>query len=79
MIPRLAGIKRAFALMVADARSNGGDEGPDFLVRQNLVDARFLGVDEFSASRKNGLIATVPALFRGAAGRIALNDVDLGE
>ena len=62
----------------ADAGADGGDEGADFLVGEDLVEAGFLGVDKFAAQGEDGLVAAVAALFGGAAGGVALDDVDFG-
>ena len=62
----------------ADAGAAGGDEGADFLVGEDLVEAGLLGVDEFAAEREDRLEAAVAALFGRAAGGVALDDVELG-
>ena len=64
---------------LADTGAAGGDEGADFLVGQNLVEAGLLGVDEFAAEREDRLETAVAALLGGAAGGVALDDVELGE
>ena len=79
VVTRLAGVECAFALMITNAGSDSGDESAYFLVGEDLVDARFLGVDEFAAQRKNRLITTIASLFRGATGGIALDNVDFRE
>ena len=66
-----------FALSGSDSRSDRRDQGPDFLVVQDLVDCGLLGIDQLSAQGKDGLVASVAALLGGAAGRVALDDVEL--
>ncbi len=61
----------------ADAGADGGDHAADFLVGQHLVFARFVGVDDLAAQRQDRLILAQPAAFGAAAGRIALDQVQL--
>ena len=72
-------MKRALALGVADAGADGGDEGADFLVGEHLVEPGLLGVDELAAQGQDRLVAAVAALLGGAAGGVALDDVELAE
>jgi hypothetical protein len=62
---------------LADARPEGDDQRPDVLAREDLVEARLLDVQQLAAQRQDRLEATVTALLGRAAGRIALDDVDL--
>ena len=61
----------------ADADADGGDHAADFLVGEDFVFARFVGVDDFAAEREDGLIFAEAATFGAAAGRIALDQVQL--
>ena len=79
VVAGLLHVEGALALGVADARADGRDEGADLLVREYLVEARLLGVDELAAQGQDRLVAPVAALLRGAAGRVALDDVELAE
>ncbi len=77
VVAGLLDVEGALALGVPDARPDGRDEGADFLVREHLVEPRLLGVDELAAQGKDRLVAPVAALLGGAAGRVALDDVEL--
>ncbi len=79
VVARLVRIERAVALVVADAGADGGDHRADFLVREDLVDARLLGVDQLAAQRQDRLEAAVAALLGGTAGGVAFDDVEFGE
>src|SRR5690606_1947886 len=57
-----------------DAGAERCNQRADFLRRQHLVETRALDVQNLAAQRKNGLIFAIASLFRGAAGRIALDD-----
>ena len=61
-------------VVAPDPGAERGDQGPDFLARQHLVEARPLDIEDFSAQRKHGLILPVAALLGGAARRIALDE-----
>ena len=61
----------------ADARAQRRDHRRDFRMRQHLVVAGLLDVQNLSLDRKNRLGAPVAALLGGSAGRIALDDEDL--
>ena len=54
------------------------DQRPDVLAREHLVEPRLLDVEQLAAQRQDRLEATVAALLRRAAGRVALDDVELG-
>ena len=80
VVAGLVGVEAADGLAaLADAGADGGDEGPDFLVGENLVETGLLGVDQLAAEREDGLEAAVAALFGGAASGVALDDVDLAQ
>src|SRR5439155_16618456 len=64
--------------LLADARADGGDDRLDLVVRQNLVDAVLLGVDDLPAERQDRLEGVVATLLRGAAGGVALDDEEFG-
>ena len=73
VIARLFGIE----ILAADAGAEGGDQGADLGRAQHLVEARALDVQDLAAERQDGLEAPVAALFRRAAGGIALDDENL--
>src|SRR5690606_9285012 len=56
-----------------------GDERADLGRGEHLVEARALDVEDLAAEREDGLGAAVAALFGGATGRVALDDVDLAD
>ena len=65
---------------VADALDpgpEGDDQRPDVLARDDLVEAGLLDVQDLAAQRQDRLEAPVAALLRRAAGRVALDDVQL--
>ena len=55
-----------------------GDHRLDLDVREHLVDAVLLAVDDLPAQRQDRLVAAVAALLGRAAGRVALDDEELG-
>ena len=61
-----------------DASAEGRDHGADLLVRQHLVVARLLDVQDLALQGQDGLVAAVAALLGGAARRLALDDEQLG-
>ena len=63
--------------LLADARADGGDDAADFLVGQHLVLAGLVGVDDLAAQGEDGLELAVAAALGAAAGRIALDEVQL--
>ena len=63
--------------LFADAAADGRDHAADFLVGQHLVFARFIGVDDLAAQGEDGLELAVAAALGAAAGRIALDEVQL--
>ena len=80
VVAGLVGVEAAdgFAAL-ADAGAYGGDERSDFFVGEDLVEAGLLGVDQLASEREDGLVAAVAALFGGAAGRVALDEVDFAD
>ena len=56
-----------------------GDQRLDFAVAEHLVEARFFDVENLALERKDCLVLSIAALLGGTAGRVALNDVDLGK
>ena len=68
-------------LDVEDARAHAGAEGRDdrthLVVAQSLVEPGLLHVEDLALQRQDGLEAPVAALFRRAAGGVALHQVDL--
>src|SRR3954454_552444 len=73
--PVIPELRRIEAL--ADPGTERDDQRPDILTRQDLVEAGLLDVQQLSTERQDGLEPSVPALLRGAARRIALDEVDL--
>src|SRR5260370_1395046 len=65
-------------VVAPDAGPERGDEGADLLAGQHLVEARALDVEDLAAQRQHGLELAIAALLGGAAGRVALDDEDLG-
>ena len=63
----------------ADAAAERGDQRADLRRRDHLVEARALDVEDLALQRQDGLRAPVASLFRGAAGRITLDDEDLAQ
>ena len=64
--------------LVAEARPDRGDHRLDLVVREHLVDAVLLGVDDLPAQRQDRLVGAIAAHLRGAAGAVALDDEELG-
>ncbi len=62
---------------LADAGAEGDDQRPDVLAREDLVEARLLDVEHLAEQRQDRLEAPVAALLGRAAGRVALDDVQL--
>ena len=63
--------------LVAEARSDRRDHRLDLGVREHLVDAVLLGVDDLPAQRQDRLRHPVARLFGGTAGGVALDDEEL--
>ena len=68
---------RRVELVFTDAAPERRDERPDFLVRQHLVEARLFDVQDLALDGQHGLEAPVAALLGRAAGRLALDDIQL--
>ncbi len=64
---------------LADAGAQGGDEGDDFVAGQQLLVACLLHVQDLAAQRQDGLELAIAPLLGGAAGGVALDDVDLAQ
>ena len=65
--------------IVLHAGADGGDHRPDLLVAEDLVDPGPLDVQDLAPERQDGLERAVAALLGAAAGRVALDQVDLAE
>ncbi len=63
-------------LIFADAGADGGDHAADFFVGEDFVFARFVGVDDFAAERKDRLELADAAALGGAAGRVTFYEVE---
>ncbi len=66
-------------IIAADAAAERGDQRADFGRRQHLVEARFFDVEDLSLQRQDRLGAPVAPLLGGTAGRIALDQEQLGQ
>ena len=64
-------------LVFADAGADGGDHAADFVVGEDFVFARLVGVDDLAAQRQDRLELAQAAAFGAAAGRIAFDEVQL--
>ena len=64
--------------LVADPRADRGDHRLDLEVREHLVDPVLLRVDHLAAQRQDRLEGAVARVDRRAAGRVALDQVELG-
>ena len=62
---------------LADAAAERGDERADLGAREHLVEPRALDVQDLPLERQDRLKLPVAPLLRGAAGAVALDDVDL--
>ena len=82
-VAELFDVETAFAILLcggdANASADGCDEGLDFGILKDLVEAGFLDIDDFALDRQDRLESPVAALFRGAAGRVALDHIEFGE
>src|SRR5215831_14855882 len=65
--------------LVLDAAADRGDDRANLLVRQHLVDARLLDVDDLAAERQDRLEFATTALLRGTTGGIALDEIELAQ
>ena len=64
-------------LVFADAGADGRDHAADFLVGEDFVFARLVGVDDLAAQRQDGLELAQAAAFGAAAGRVTFDQVQL--
>ena len=64
-------------VIAAEARADGGDERADLLVVQHAVDAGLLDIQDLAAQGEDRLGFAVASLLGRAAGRVALDDVEL--
>ena len=60
-----------------DPGAQGDDQRPDVLARDDLVEAGLLDVQELAAERQDRLEPPIATLLGRAAGRVALDDVQL--
>ena len=65
--------------LLVDAGADRGDQRLDHLVVEDLVDPALLDVDDLAAQRQHRLGVAVAALLGRAAGRVALDDEQLGQ
>ena len=72
-------VERALLVAGSNASADGSDERLDFGVLKHLVEAGFFDIDDFTFDRKDRLVAAVAALFGRTTGRVALDDIELGE
>ena len=63
----------------ADAAAERRDHGLDLLAAEHLVEARLLDVQDLALERQDGLEPPIAALLGRAAGRLALDDVELAQ
>ena len=73
VVAQLAGVE----VVLADARAERGDDVADLLRGERLVEPRLLDVQDLAAQRQDGLEGAVAALLGRAAGRVALDQVQL--
>ena len=64
-------------VVFADAAAERRDHGADFFVAEHLVVAGFFDVEDLALERQDGLEAAIAALLGGAAGGLALDQVEL--
>ena len=65
--------------LVANPDPDGGDQVADPLVLQHRIEAGLLDVEDLAPERQDRLELPVPALLRGAAGRVTLDDEEFAE
>ena len=65
--------------LVVDAGADRRDQRLDLVVGEHLVDPALLDVDDLAAQRQHRLGVAVAALLGRAAGRVALDDEELGQ
>ena len=66
-------------VIAPDAGAQRRDQGADFGRRQHFVEARLFDVEDLALEGQDRLGATVAALFRGTAGRVTLDEKQLGQ
>src|SRR6185295_17497970 len=66
-------------LFLADAAAKRRDQRANLRRREHLVESRALDVQDLALQRQDGLRASVAALLGGPAGRITLDDEELGQ
>ncbi len=66
---------RGVEVVLADAASERGNHGADFLVAQHLVVARLFDVENFSLEGQDGLETAVAPLLGSATGAFALDEI----
>ena len=74
VVPGLVGVE-----VLADAGAERRDHGLHLVVAEGPVEARLLDVEDLAAQRQDRLRLGVAALDGRTAGRVALDDEDLGE
>ena len=62
-----------------DSRPDRRDDRADLFVRQHLVDTSLLNIDDLAPQRQNGLKLALAPLFRRAAGRVTLDEIELAQ
>ena len=72
MVPKLLDIE----IIDADATSERGNHGLDFVATEHLVEASLFNVQNLALDRQNRLKPSISSLFRGTSGRLALHDVN---
>ncbi|EXI74902.1 MAG: hypothetical protein AW07_01513 [Candidatus Accumulibacter sp. SK-11] len=68
-----------FVLVLADSRTQRGDQGDDLLRRDELVETRLLDIEDLSLEWQDRLELAVATLFRRSTGRITLDQVEFAE
>ena len=63
--------------LVPDARTDRGDHRLNLGIREHLVDAVLLAVDDLATQRQDRLVRAVAPRLRGTARRVALDDEQL--
>ena len=75
VVAQLLGVE----FLLADPRTQRRDQRPDLLTAEHLVEARALDVEDLAAQRQDRLKLPVPALLGGPAGRVTLDEEQLGD
>src|SRR3977135_3403357 len=74
VVAQLVGIE----FLASDAGAERRDERADLLAGQHLAETRTLDIEDLAAQRPHRLEFVVAALFGRPAGRVALDDEELG-